>query len=248
MRDRLHQAVGLFADLAGSANKHPDGRFWVSELQSGPTLLSGVFPYEPSAADIRLWTWQSIASGAKAVVYWCFNSRRFGVEAGEWGLLDLRSNPTARLDAARETAETLARHDLLFAGSRPPAPDVYILWPRLSMLLGWRAGEGMDAKNPRNRNMAADAACGAYLMCSDLGLQPVFVTEDLRERRMPQGAVLIAAGAHALEPQDTEALLRHAEQGGARSSPTACAACMARVGQWGLKAGRVWTAFSAGRF
>lgn len=214
-RNRLHQAVAMFADLVRSASRHPDGRFWVTELQSGPTTLSGVWPYEPTEADIRMWTWESIASGAKAVVYWCLNVRHTGVEAGEWGLLDLKDRPTGRMKVAREIAGMLERHQALFTQTSPPEPDVYILWPRQSLLLGWRAGEGLDVSNPRNRQMAADAVAGAYLMCSDMGLESVFVMEeDLHTGKLPRGSVLIVPGTQVLEERDALALLRHAETGG----------------------------------
>ncbi|SDE26834.1 Beta-galactosidase GanA [Paenibacillus sp. UNCCL117] len=174
---RWGQSVAFFADLMKSATLHPEGLFWVTELQGGTTLYSGNHPYTPSRETIKQWIWEGIGSGARAVVFWCFNSRSSGYEAGEWALLNRLGEPSQRLLAAKETAVMLQRHDNLFAKAAPAAPRVLILYSEASCALGAVEGQGNNRLNPRNTNMYMDALAGAWLMCSDLSLPVLFRNE-----------------------------------------------------------------------
>ena len=216
--ERAADSVGMFADIARSATRHPEGAFWVSELQGGPTVFSAIQPLVPSEGDISQWLWESIGAGAGAVLFWCFNSRTDGYEAGEWSLLGQDSQPSERLCAASTVAAFLKRNSGLFLGCAPRPPDVWILWSEASQSLALVEGSGDNVSNPRNRQMAADAGCGAYLMSRDLGLNAGFVTEmDLQAaaaglqtpramRFLSGGKILLVPGATALDHGTLRAL------------------------------------------
>jgi len=217
--DRVHQSIAYFCDLTRSITPHPRGCYWVSELQGGPTLFSSEAISCPSASDIRHWLWEAVGAGARAVLFWCFNSRKGGYEGGEWSLLNQAGEPSVRLTAARQVAESIAAHQRLFDESLPASPDAYILYSEATMRLSGLEGRGDDVNDPRNAQMAADALCGAYLICADLGLSAGFVHADslsaesarlMGERR----TVLIAAGAYALSSATCEALECFARAGG----------------------------------
>lgn len=211
--DRIQQSVGMFADLVRSATRHPEGRFWCTELQGGPTVMTAFRPSSPSAADIARWMWESAASGAEAIVFWCFNTREDGYEAGEWSLCHKDGSPSPRLEAASRLAHFFRDHADWFSDARP-AVDVAILHSEPSQILSLVEGEGDDVRNPRNRQSAADAACGAYLMASDLGWEVSFVDERrIREGKIP-ARILVAPSCTVLDKDTFQAITSWVRDGG----------------------------------
>jgi len=176
--ERYGQSIAFFADLMKSATRHPQGLFWVTELQGGTTLYSSHRGFTPSRDRIKQWIWEGIGCGAQAVVFWCFNSRNSGYEAGEWSLLSARGEPSDRLLAVREVSKTLEQYGSLFAEASPEEPFAIILYSEASLALGEAEGEGMDPQNARNKNMYMDALTGAYMLLSDLSIPVVFRNEE----------------------------------------------------------------------
>ena len=216
-RDRWPRSIGLFADLMRAAGRHPDDLFWVSELQGGPTFFSGAVVDCPDEADIRAWLWEAIGSGAGAVVYWCFNGRTDGGEAGEWSLLAQNGRPSRRLRATTAVIERLERHREVFARTRPAPQAIKILYSEESALLMNVEGSGGEAlENPRNPEAFYDALCGAYLLLADLGHTPGFVDEiDVREGLDPcMTSLLVLPSCTALAPETLAALQDYVGAGG----------------------------------
>jgi hypothetical protein len=107
----------------------------------------------------------------------------------------------------------------LFDAARPASPDMYLLHSEDTLRLAGVEGEGTDPRNPRNRQSAADALCGAYLMCSDLGLNIAFVWADELSVKSAQSlgarrAHLIAPGTYSLSLCTCRALVAFTEAGG----------------------------------
>lgn len=214
-RERIHQSVTLFADLMASATCHPEGLFWVTELQGGNNIFSGIRPMSPTPDEITRWIWQSLGCGAEKVVFWCFNTRSEGFEGAEWGLLGLDGTPSPRLEASGEICRLLEREQDLFSRVRPGKPDVYILHSESSWIVSDVEGEGTDISNPRNRMFASDAVAGAYLLCQDLGLEARFIDEErILQGALPKDAVLLAPSVFACREGVCEALEQFVSQGG----------------------------------
>jgi beta-galactosidase len=173
-RARYGTSIALFADLTRSATLHPDGHFWVTELQAGTTLMSGFVPLAASPQEARVWLWQAVAAGAKAVVYWCAHARTDGYEAGEWDLFDFHDRPTPRLETIGRTIRDIQPHLPLFSKATAPRPDVGILVSEAAHILDLVEGSGEDPRNPRNRQRGMDAVLGAYLIAADLSLEVGF--------------------------------------------------------------------------
>ncbi|RAU98919.1 beta-galactosidase [Paenibacillus sp. YN15] len=213
---RWGQSVSFFSDLMKSATRAKDRYYWVTELQGGPTLYSAVQAYTPSGETISQWVWEGIGSGARAVVFWCFNFRTGGFEGGEWALLDQLGEPSPRLLAAKEAAQLLAQYGDWFTRSAAEPGKVMILYSERSWLLGALEGEGDDPANPRNKNMYADAMTGAYLMCSDLSVPVEFVNEErLASEGIPGHIdVFILPNTIVLGEQELEQLQAFADRGG----------------------------------
>jgi len=216
--DRVHQSQAYFADLMKSSTPHKDKLFWVTELQGGHSLFcSPVWSY-PSPSDIRLWVWEGIASGARAVVFWCLNGRNYGIECvGEYALLNLRGKPSKRLLEAKKISEFLNTHRDIFDAASPIDGQISILYADdLAWALDWVQGNGEDHNNPRNKHMGADAASGAYLMCSDLGLTVNMVNEKilLSDEWQKNTRVLIIPSTTAMEEEYLDAIDKFAQNGG----------------------------------
>ena len=214
-RARYGDSVAMFADLARSATLARDDYFWVTELQGGTTLLSAFEPLAPPPEEARLWLWQSVGAGARAVVYWCANARTDGYEAGEWDLLDALGQPSPRLAEITRTIRALGPDLPALARATPPAPDVGILVSEESALLDLVEGEGDSPQNPRNRQRGADAAAGAYLLAADLSLEVRFY-DEARLRATPPDAlppILLAPGLTVVDPATVEHLRTAVEAG-----------------------------------
>jgi beta-galactosidase len=68
---------------------------WVMEQQSGPSGWQTVGT-TPRPGEIRLWTYQAIAHGADAIVYFRWRTARFGTEQYWHGVLDHDGHPRRR--------------------------------------------------------------------------------------------------------------------------------------------------------
>ena len=213
--DRLHQSVALFADLMRGATRAPRRYFWVSELQGGTNIYSGFNYLGPSGEDLRTWVWEALGAGARAVIFWCFNSRLDGFEAGEWGLVDQQGRPSRRLAEVSRIAAFLEKHRSVFSLSKPAHAPVALLFSEATWKLGSLEGQGLDPEQPRNVQMGADALAGAWMACADAGLSVDFLDEtDLQNGLTNPYPVLIVPGCTALEEASLPALRAYVENGG----------------------------------
>jgi beta-galactosidase len=223
---RIRQYVAYLCDIIKSATPDPGGFYEVTEMQGGPTMMSGVMYATPSSSDMRHYTWECIGSGASRVLYWVFNIRTAGHEAGEWSLCGQDGEPTYRLDALTEAAELIRKNQALFDSAAPKKPDVWLLYSDLSwQMAGLEGGNGTvegeeggnreNVFNPRNRQYAPDALCAAYQMLADLGLTVKMISEEkVINGELPTDAVLIAPSVIAAEDGLCPALERFVRSGG----------------------------------
>lgn len=220
---RLHQSVAFFSDLMRGATRDPQRHFWVTELQGGANIYSGATYLGPSGADLRSWVWEALGAGAKAVVFWCFNARTSGFEAGEWGLVDQQNRPSPRLDEIARLAAFLHSHQAVFARSRPSRASLAILFSEATFKLGSIEGHGADPLNPRTTHMGPDALVGAWMACADAGLSVDFIDEiDLQNGLAQDYPALILPGCTALEDASLPALRAYVEAGGALLADGLC--------------------------
>lgn len=98
--------LGVSATCAlGRSNANPNP-FWVSELSGGDNM----FRYCPTPYDIAQWTWTSIAQGAEKIIYWLLNTRKKGLESGEWTLLDFQGQSTDRFKIVSSIAKIINKN------------------------------------------------------------------------------------------------------------------------------------------
>jgi beta-galactosidase GanA len=214
-RSRMHQSIPYYNDMVRSATPDPGDYFWITEMQAGPTTMSGVIYYTPTYNDMTLWTWECVGSGASAVLYWLFNIRNSGDEAGEWSMLRQDGKPSDRLNAVTDIAGIVRRNQELFDSAKPSKPDLWLLCSETSWAAGDIEGRGEDVKSPRNKQLGSDALNAAYLMAADMNLQVGMVDEQkVINGELPDDAILLAPSVIAAADGLVPALGRFVEGGG----------------------------------
>jgi len=80
--------------------------FHVTEMQGGQNVRWG-YPGYVSGKDIRLWTHQAFAHGAKALLYHAWRTPLFGSEVGGFGILKLNGERSERLEKIEGTIKEI---------------------------------------------------------------------------------------------------------------------------------------------
>ena len=210
-RDRYALGVSYLNDLVrGSMEPKP---YWVTELQGGNNIYSGVKPLEPTPSDIAQWLWTSLGAGADRVIFWLLNARREGVEAGEWSLLDFQQQPSDRLTTAATIAATLRQHAAFFAGAKPVSPPVTLLLSLETMT--FESAYHHDNDPARDSSAHVLEALGFYEALSRLGVPPAIKHFDDYDwstaSKQPRAAIL--PDARELTAEQIHTLKRFVEKG-----------------------------------
>ncbi|UZJ79233.1 beta-galactosidase [Fictibacillus sp. KU28468] len=97
-------AIAQQHDLCRSTK---DGKgYWVLEELSGAQGWSHI-GYLPRSGHIKLWTYQAIARGAEAIVYFRWRAARFGTEEFCHGILDHDGKPRRKFEEVKEVFNAL---------------------------------------------------------------------------------------------------------------------------------------------
>jgi beta-galactosidase len=201
--------------IASASRAEPRKPFWVTELQSGPTVYTGRFSLNATPQDLTRWMWDSYGAGANAVIFWLWQPRDIGTEAGEWGLVSLTGKPTVRLPAVKAVAEALDKIPAL-AAERPQQPRVAILYDRDAAVINdldgiWQTRGGKYDR----RNDVQDALKGCYLALLRAHIPAQYVDIDqLKRGEANKFAVLYAPVTYAMDDGTVAALKDYVKQGG----------------------------------
>lgn len=95
--------VAACYDLIRSIKKNP---FWMMEMQAGATG-GDILGRTPGAGRLRLWTYQAVAHGADAIVYFRWRTCLFGTEQYWHGILPHSGIAGRSYEELRETAAEL---------------------------------------------------------------------------------------------------------------------------------------------
>ena len=201
----------LFAyrlDLIGGAAGTK--RWWVTELQSGPTIFTGGFPLNPTPDDITRWLWDSFGAGSKGVIFWLWQPREGGQEGGEWGLVTLDGKPSVRVPAVKAVAQALKRIPSL-AAAQPQQSQVAILYNRQTAILNHLEGTRFQHRGDEWEQSIQ----GCYHALRRAHIPTRFVDIDLlKQSALADYKVLYIPYCYALDDQAIGALRRYVEQGG----------------------------------
>jgi beta-galactosidase len=194
-------------DLIGSpAGDQP---WWVTELQSGPTVFTGSFPLEPSPSDMTRWLWDAFGAGSRGVIFWLWHPRVGGSEAGEWGLVSLEGRPTERLDAVRAVVEGLGRNAYL-ADAKPQPTKVGLLYNRQSAILN-----SLDDRTQRRGDEVEQSLMGCYLALHRAHIPVRLVDLAQLKKGLADGLeVLYTPYSYAMDDQTVTAIRDFVGKGG----------------------------------
>ena len=197
-------------DLIGSASMvDPRKPFWVTELQSGPTVYTGSFPLNVTPQDLSRWMWDSYGAGSNAVIFWLWQPRDIGTEAGEWGLVSLDGRPSVRLPAVKSVTDVFHRNPAL-AAARPQTPRVAILFDREAAVIN-----NVDGQWQKRQEDVENALSGCYLALLRAHIPARFVDIDqLKRGELNKYPVLYAPVTYALDDAAVTALKDYVKQGG----------------------------------
>ena len=186
--------------LRGGSGAAP---WWVTELQAGLSLSGRHF--NPTASELTRWLWDDVGAGAKGVVFWCWNPRRFGREGGEWGLVNADGSPTARSEAVSKFTRTLAGPASFLHRAEPLPARVAILYNRQALVLA--------AIDSGDRVMLSLLGCHRALCERQIPVD--FVNEeDLKRGAADRYQALYLPYSYAMDDAIVTAVRRYVAEGG----------------------------------
>ncbi|MBO9609749.1 MAG: beta-galactosidase, partial [Paenibacillaceae bacterium] len=94
--------------------------FWITEHQSGIPGAPVLHP-TPKPGELRRWTYQSVAHGADAIVYFRWRTATFALEEYWHGILQHHGRPNRKYEETKQVGAELARLAPLLAGTAPRA-------------------------------------------------------------------------------------------------------------------------------
>jgi beta-galactosidase GanA len=192
--------VELVAAAAG------EKEFWQSELQSGGGLWGACGNLVATPDEIRLWNWNSLAGGAKGVLYWQWKPEPSGLEAPGFGLTSLNGGASERTRTAAEIAQRFANDDRLRTAVPVPAINgIYV--SRTTALFTFAAA--------RSDFLYAGALYGAYRQFFRKGIPVRFIHGDRLRGIYATGLrTLYVPGCLALSHEEEVGLSEFVSQGG----------------------------------
>jgi len=184
--------------------------WWVTELQGGTTIYTGLRPLNPTPGEITRWLWDAVGAGAKAVVYWLWHAREGSREAGEWGLLNLAGHPSARLEATQRVAGLINSTGSFLAEASAQPAKVAILYSRQTMVVN-----AIDGTLQKREEDYIKSVLGCYKALRQNHVPVDFLDDDeLKAGVAQQYEVLYLPYVYALDDESVQAIRNYVEKGG----------------------------------
>jgi beta-galactosidase len=176
--------------------------FWLIEQQAGCGGWQEVGMI-PRPGEMRLWTYQAIAHGADAIVYFRWRTARFGTEQYWHGILDHHGQPRRRYQELQATGAELKRvgAGILGAESRSQVAMVFSYDTRFAF-----------QTQPNHSDFAYSEFFGSYyaaLHRRNVGVDIVPPQADLSRYRL-----VLAPALHVVSLDAADSLRRYVEGGG----------------------------------
>jgi beta-galactosidase len=143
----------------------------MTEIQGGNNTYSGFNAMCPTREEIDQWLWTVIASGGKGAIFWTFNPRASGFEAGEWAMMDFQNKPSDRLIAASSVAKVISANNSLFAAAKPVESGINILYTRESLWVEKKLQTGGDHYEGRDVGGVMKSALSYFEALGEMGMQ-----------------------------------------------------------------------------
>ena len=193
--------------IAGPSGTKP---WWVTELQSGPTVFTGGFPLNPAPEDLTRWLWDSAGAGSKAVIFWLSQPRSGGQEGGEWGLVSPDGHPSIRVPAVKAVAQAL-QHNPFLADAHPQQAKAAIFYNRQTAIVNNLEGTRMQHRG----NEWEQSLQGCFMALHRIHIPVEFVDlEQLKQGSVNKFEVLYIPYSYVMDEATMAALGSFVREGG----------------------------------
>lgn len=176
--------------------------FWVMEEQSGSGGWQTV-GMTPRPGEMRLWTYQAIAHGADAIVYFRWRTARFGTEQYWHGVLYHHGQPGRRYDELKSIGSELKRAGEQFLGAENRN--------QVAMILSYDTRWAFQGQQ-NHADFSYDSLFGSYykaLHARNIGVDILPPGADLNHYRL-----VIAPALYVLPAEPAERLRSFVQNGG----------------------------------
>jgi hypothetical protein len=159
----------------------------------------------PTAGDMAVWNYNTVAAGGKGVLYWQYAPEPAGLESPGFGLTGFDGGNNERSLAAGLCARELTDERLDSARRVLPVNAIYLS----------RKSEALSFCADRREDLYAGSAAGAYRAAYQARIPVRFVHEDYVDSLMDEGVrVLYVPMALSLSEREIAAFRRFVEAGG----------------------------------
>lgn len=214
------QQIAEMADWWRSVAENRGAQFHVTELQGGPNVRWG-YPGYIEGPEIRIWTHQIVAHGAKTVLYHQWRTAKFGGETGGFGILKADGSRTKRLEAIEQAGSEI-RKLMPELESRQLMPKAAVAYMRSSDVQTYQeqgpprtiAGQWEQVRAELGHTHGLDSCQGAYQVLWNYYNPSGFIFEsNLENDRLPYEIILLP-NPYVLEKKHFDTILRFVERGG----------------------------------
>ncbi len=176
--------------------------FWLMEQQAGSGGWQTVGT-TPRPGEMRLWTYQAVAHGAEAIVYFRWRTARFGTEQYWHGILDHHGQPRRRYRELQGIGAELRRIGGAVQGAESHSP--------VAMLLSYDTRFAFHVQPTHDDFKYPELFVSYYaaLHRRNVGVDIVPPTGDLSRYRL-----VVAPALHVLDQETADNLRRYVENGG----------------------------------
>lgn len=180
-------------------------RFYQVELQGGGGKAGLLGGEVPTAGDVAVWNYNTIAAGGKGVLYWQYAPEPAGLESPGFGLTAFDGGNNGRSESAGRCARELSDERLDAAKRVLPVNGIYLS----------RKSQALCFSADRREDLYAGSVAGAYRAAYRSRIPVRFVHEDYVDAMAEEGLkVLYVPMALSLSGREIAALKRFAEAGG----------------------------------
>lgn len=192
----------VLASTLDVVRSYKNKNFWIMEQQSGITGWQ-VMGRSPAPGQLSLWTLQSVAHGADAVVYFRWRVCAMGTEQYWHGILPHSGNPGRRYEELKDTITTVTPLMEEMEGSMP-APEVGIVY-------SFRQNYALQIQ-PQNPNMSYIGQIQEYYKAFyDRQIPVDFVPDD---GDFAKYKLLVAPLQYLMNPELEERYINYVKNGG----------------------------------
>ncbi len=214
------QQIAEMADWWRGFTSGRNIEFHVTELQGGPNVRWG-YPGFIEGPEIRIWTHQVVAHGARSILYHQWRTAKFGGETGGFGILRADGSRTRRLEEIekagneiKKIVQTLHHHDL--------SPRAAVAYLRGSDIQTYQeqgppraiAGQWEQVRAELGHTHGIDSCQGAYQVLWNYYNPAAFIFErHLEENDLPYEIILLP-NPYLMKKKHIDNLRSYVEKGG----------------------------------